>query len=196
MHFEIALVILPVFIVVTIGFISSYIKLLKRYSVDGLTKFCQDFGIPFLLFFNLAILDLDKAFDFRILICFYSSMVISFFIISCTSYFIFQQPYKSSIILGFCAMFSNGVLLGLPISELAYGADNLFINYTIIIRNTGSVEISNITLVDTLTDGASGTLSLNSSPTFVTATSGSTSSTVKPNGSITYSASYTIQSSA
>ena len=70
------------------------------------------------------------------------------------------------------------------------------INYTIIIRNTGSVDISNITLVDTLTDGSSNTLSLNSSPTFVTATSGSTSTTVKPNGSITYSASYTIQSSA
>ena len=133
MLLEIALVILPVFILVTIGFISSYIQLLKRYSVDGLTKFCQDFAIPFLLFFNLAILDLDKAFDFRILICFYSSMVISFVIISCTSYFIFEQPYKSSIILGFCAMFSNGVLLGLPISELAYGVDSLSINYTIII---------------------------------------------------------------
>ena len=70
------------------------------------------------------------------------------------------------------------------------------INYTIIIRNTGSVDISNISLVDTLTDGASNTLSLNSSPTFVTATSGSTSITVKPAGSITYSASYTIQNSA
>ena len=30
-------------------------------------------------------------------------------------------------------MFSNGVLLGLPISELAYGPNSLFTNYTIII---------------------------------------------------------------
>ena len=132
MLFDIAFVILPVFILVTIGFITSYIQLLKRSSINGLTKFCQDFGIPFLLFFNLAILDLDKTFDFRILICFYSSMVISFFIICSISCFIFEQPYKNSIILGFCAMFSNGVLLGLPISELAYGIDSLFINYTII----------------------------------------------------------------
>ena len=66
MLLKIALVILPVFILVAIGFISSYIRLLKRLSVDRLTKFCQDFAIPFLLFFNLAILDLDKAFDFRI----------------------------------------------------------------------------------------------------------------------------------
>ena len=151
MLFEIAFVILPVFMLVTIGFIASYIQILKRNLVDSLTKFCQDFGIPFLLFFNLAILDLDKAFDFRILICFYSSMVISFFIISCASYFILKQPYKNSIILGFCAMFSNGVLLGLPISELAYGVDSLFVNYSVIIGHAPLcylVGIVSIEIVD------------------------------------------------
>ena len=63
-------------------------------------------------------------------------------------------------------------------------------------ESIGRLDISNIILVDTLTDGSSNTLSLNASPTFVTASSGSTSTTVKPNGSITYSASYTIQTSA
>ena len=132
MFFEIAAVILPVFFLVILGFFACSVHLLEKWFVDNLAKLCQDFGIPFLLFFNLAVLDLDKAFDFGILICFYSSMVISFFVISCASYFIFEQPYKSSIILGFCAMFSNGVLLGLPISELAYGADSLFVNLSLI----------------------------------------------------------------
>ena len=36
-------------------------------------------------------------------------------------------------------MFSNGVLLGLPISELAYGADSLFINYTIIEKDCTNI---------------------------------------------------------
>ena len=148
MLFDIAIVILPVFILIAIGFITSYIQLLKRHSVDSLTKFCQDFGIPLLLFFNLAILDLDKAIDFRILICFYSSMVISFILISCASYFILKQPYKNSIILGFCAMFSNGVLLGLPISELAYGVDSLFTNYTIIIGHAPLCYLVGIVLIE------------------------------------------------
>ena len=148
MLFEIALVTLPVFILVAIGFMASYIQLLKWCWINGLTKFCQDFGIPFLLFFNLAILDLDKAFDFRVLICFYSSMVISFFIISCASYFIFEQSYKSSIILGFCAMFSNGVLLGLPISELAYGTESLSVNYTIIIGHAPLCYLVGIAFIE------------------------------------------------
>ena len=122
MFFEITIVILPVFLLVSLGFIACSIDLLPKSLVDNLAKLCQDFGIPFLLFFNLAILDLDNAFDFQILICFYISMVISFLIISCISYFVFEQPYINSIILGFCAMFSNGVLLGLPISERAFGS--------------------------------------------------------------------------
>ena len=148
MLFEIAFVILPVFLLVGSGFIVSFIQLIKKNTVDGLAKFLQDFGIPFLLFFNLAILDLNNAFDFRIIICFYSSMIISFVIISCISYFIFKQSYKNSITLGFCAMFSNGVLLGLPISELAYGSDSLFTNYTIIIGHAPLCYFIGITLIE------------------------------------------------
>ncbi len=150
MLFKIALLILPVFLLIAAGFISSYLQFLKKNLVDNLAKFFQDFGIPFLLFFNFAILDLNNAFDFRILFSFYSSMIISFFIISCVSYFIFKQPYMNSITLGFCAMFSNGVLLGLPISELAYGSESLFTNYSIIIGHAPLCYFVGITLIEVI----------------------------------------------
>ena len=51
MLFKIALLILPVFLLIAAGFISSYLKFLKKNIVDNLAKFFQDFGIPFLLFF-------------------------------------------------------------------------------------------------------------------------------------------------
>ena len=150
MLFKIALLILPVFLLIAAGFISSYLQFLKKNLVDILAKFFQDFGIPFLLFFNFAILDLNNAFDFRIIFSFYSSMIISFVIISCVSYFIFKQPYMNSITLGFCAMFSNGVLLGLPISELAYGSESLFTNYTIIIGHAPLCYLVSITLIEVI----------------------------------------------
>ena len=80
MFFEIAAVILPVFLLVILGFFACSVHLLEKWFVDNLAKLCQDFGIPFLLFFNLAILDLNNAFDFQILSCFYISMVISFLV--------------------------------------------------------------------------------------------------------------------
>ena len=148
MLFKIAIVVLPVFVLIALGFISSYLHLLTRHLVDSLAKFCQDFGIPFLLFFNLAILDLSVAFNIQLLIFFYISMILSFIIISCIAFFIFKQPYNNSIILGFCAMFSNGVLLGLPISELAFGANSLFINYTIIIGHAPLCYLVGITFIE------------------------------------------------
>ena len=148
MLFKITLVVLPVFLLIAGGFISSSLNLMKRQSVDGLAKFCQDFGIPFLLFFNLAILDLSSAFNIELLIFFYISMIFSFIIISSAAYFIFKQPYNNSIILGFCAMFSNGVLLGLPISELAFGKKSLFINYTIIIGHAPLCYLVGITFIE------------------------------------------------
>ena len=148
MLFKIAIVVLPVFVLIALGFISSYLHLLTRHLVDSLAKFCQDFGIPFLLFFNLAILDLSSAFNTQLLIFFYISMILSFIIVSCIAFFIFKQPYNNSIILGFCAMFSNGVLLGLPISELAFGANSLFINYTIIIGHAPLCYLVGITFIE------------------------------------------------
>ena len=148
MLFKIAIVVLPVFVLIALGFISSYLHLLTRHLVDSLAKFCQDFGIPFLLFFNLAILDLSSAFNTQLLIFFYISMILSFIFISCTAFFIFKQPYNKSIILGFCAMFSNGVLLGLPISELAFGTNSLFINYTIIIGHAPLCYLVGITFIE------------------------------------------------
>ena len=148
MLFKIAIVVLPVFVLIALGFISSYLHLLTRHLVDSLAKFCQDFGIPFLLFFNLAILDLSSAFNIELLIFFYISMIFSFIIISFIAFFIFKQPYNNSIILGFCAMFSNGVLLGLPISELAFGANSLFINYTIIIGHAPLCYLVGITFIE------------------------------------------------
>ena len=69
--------------------------------------------------------------------------------------------------------------------------------YTFTIENKGNVTLSNLTLTDNLTDAGGGPLSLNSSPTFVSASAGSTSSTLLSSGVVTYTASYTItQSSA
>ena len=45
-------------------------------------------------------------------------------------------------------MFSNGVLLGLPISELAFGADSLFINYTIIIGHAPLCYLVGIAFIE------------------------------------------------
>ena len=66
------------------------------------------------------------------------------------------------------------------------------ITYSIRVVNTGDLTLSGITLDDTLTDANSSTLSLDSGPTFVSATTSSTSSTLQVSGVSTYTAIYTV----
>ncbi|UWS01007.1 AEC family transporter [Phaeobacter inhibens] len=102
-------VILPVFLVIGAGYVATRRGYFQASHVDGLMKFTQSFAIPCLLFRAIATLDLSASFDPRLLISFYTGAAI-----------------------GFCCLFSNSVLLGLPITERAYGADNLTGNYAII----------------------------------------------------------------
>ena len=68
--------------------------------------------------------------------------------------------------------------------------------YTITIQNTGNVSLTNITLVDTLTDNNDNALSLDSGPTFVSASGGSPEGTLGFSEIATYTATYTIEPAA
>ena len=70
------------------------------------------------------------------------------------------------------------------------------ITYTIVISNTGSVTLSNLNLVDTLTDGNGQLLTLTTTPTFVSATTSSTSTTLQVSGVSTYTATYQVNQQA
>ena len=68
--------------------------------------------------------------------------------------------------------------------------------YTITVENTGNVTLTSITLDDTLTDDNGNALSLDSGPTFVSASGGSPQGTLSAGETATYTATYTLESSA
>ena len=70
------------------------------------------------------------------------------------------------------------------------------ISYTIGVKNDGNVTLTGLTLVDTITDGNTSTLSLDSGPTFVSATTSSTATLLRVSGVATFTASYTISQGA
>ena len=48
------------------------------------------------------------------------------------SHYIFHRSLEDSVVIGFCCLFSNTVMLGLPITERAYGEEALRHNYAIV----------------------------------------------------------------
>lgn len=125
-------VVLPVFLVIGFGYLAVARGWFSDEAVDGLMKFTQSFAIPALLFRAISTLDLGQEFDAALLVAFYTGATAGFLAGLLGARFIFGRPWEDSVAIGFCGLFSNSVLLGLPITERAYGAGALAANYAII----------------------------------------------------------------
>jgi predicted permease len=125
-------VILPVFLVVGFGYIVCWRRMLSAVAVDGIMRFAQNFAVPVLLFQAIAKLDLGANFDPFLLLAFYIGAFLSFGVGLCGARYWLKRPIEDAIAIGFVCLFSNSLLLGIPITERAYGPDALVGNFTII----------------------------------------------------------------
>ncbi|MCC5959441.1 MAG: AEC family transporter [Rhodobacteraceae bacterium] len=125
-------VILPVFLIIGFGYVARWRKLITDAHVDGVVLFTQNFAIPCLLFVAIARLDLGQEFDLRLLASFYAGAIICFALGFAGARWLFRRDWEDCVAIGFVALFSNSLLLGLPITERAYGSDALAANFAII----------------------------------------------------------------
>ncbi|WP_283178049.1 AEC family transporter [Gemmobacter sp. 24YEA27] len=125
-------VILPVFIVIGFGWLAARAGKFSESHVDGLMKFAQSYALPCVLFRGVAGLDLSLAYDPGMMLSFYIGAFSGFAICFAGALWLFHRPLTDSIAIGFAGMFSNSLLLGLPITERAYGTEALAGNFAII----------------------------------------------------------------
>ena len=125
-------VIIPVFLIIGFGYCTVWFKLFSTDTIDGLMKFTQNFAIPVLLFDAISKVDLVNVFDFNLFFSFYAGATAGFLIGFLGSHYLFHRSLEDSVVIGFCCLFSNTVMLGLPITERAYGEEALRHNFAIV----------------------------------------------------------------
>ncbi|WP_306004557.1 AEC family transporter [Aquicoccus porphyridii] len=125
-------VILPVFLVIGFGYAAVWRGFLSAVDIDGLMRFSQNFVFPALLFQAIARLDLGETFDTGLLVSFYTGSTASFLFCLLGARFLFRREWEDSVAIGFAGLFANSLMLGLPITERAFGADSLGPNYAIV----------------------------------------------------------------
>lgn len=141
-------VILPVFLVVAAGYGVTWRGWMSEATVDGLMQFSQSFAIPCLLFLAIAGLDLGQEFDWRLLTSFYTGAITGFVLGLLGARFLFGRGWEDAIAVGFVCLFSNSLLLGLPITERAYGTDALAANFAIIALHSPICFLIGITAME------------------------------------------------
>jgi malonate transporter len=125
-------VILPVFFVVGFGYVVVWRKVFSTAAVDGLMTYTQNFAIPCLLFMALIKIDLGQAYSFRLMGSYYIGAASGFALGFLGARYIFKRSAEDSVAIGFVSLFSNSVMMGLAITERAYGVDALVANFAIV----------------------------------------------------------------
>ena len=141
-------VILPVFLVLGSGYAAARAGLFDAGMVDGVMRFAQTFAVPCLLFRGVARLDLGQAFDPALLGAFYIGVLACYATAFLMARRVFGRGAVDALAIAFAAAFSNTLLLGLPITERAYGADALAANYAIIAIHSPVLYVLGISLME------------------------------------------------
>jgi predicted permease len=113
--------VLPVFLLVGAGYAAARSGALADVAVSGVMAFAVRFAVPALLFAAMARLDVAQAFDPRLLAAFYAGAFGCFALGLVLARTAFARRPGEAVAIGFAAMFSNTVLLGLPILDRGYG---------------------------------------------------------------------------
>ncbi|MEM8740922.1 MAG: AEC family transporter [Pseudomonadota bacterium] len=147
---EILVVVLPVFAVIGAGYAATRLGYFSAGTIDGLMLFAQGFAIPFLLFAAVARIDLGAVFAPGMMVSFYAGATITFVLGAAGARALFGRRPGEAVSIGFSALFSNSVLLGLPITARAFGEEALAPNYALIAIHAPYCYLLGITAMELL----------------------------------------------
>lgn len=141
-------VILPVFLVMGAGWLAVRAGYLTEAAIDGLMRFAQGIAVPLLLCVGVAKLDLGGVLSTGLFLSFYMGAFAAFVIGGLAARLIFHRAGPDCVVIGFACLFSNTLLLGLPITERAYGAGALQANYALIALHSPLMYAFGITAME------------------------------------------------
>lgn len=140
-------VVLPVFLVIGFGYVVAWRGLFSDSAVDGVMRFAQNFAVPVLLFQSIAKLDLSAEFNIPMLLAFYAGAFAAFGL-GVFGARRLGRTTEEAVAIGFVCLFSNSLLLGVPITERAYGPDALAGNWAIISIHSPMLYTFGITVME------------------------------------------------
>lgn len=125
-------VIAPIFALIALGYLAVHRGLYPADGVKALIGFVNNFATPCLLFYSIGTSDFRAAFNIGIIGPYYFGAIVCFVLGIVVARRFFANRPGEAVSAGFSAMFTNTVLVGLPIMSRAYGEGALPVTLSII----------------------------------------------------------------
>jgi malonate transporter and related proteins len=115
------LIVLPVFVLIGVGYAARCSNLVSNRTGDGLSEFVFTLAVPCLLFRTLARAEIPAVQPWGYWISYFSGVVICWTLAMLIATRVFRRSGPASVACGFAAAQSNTVLVGIPIILKAFG---------------------------------------------------------------------------
>lgn len=125
-------VIAPVFVLIGLGYLAVRVRFYPQEGVKGLIAYVNNFATPCLLFRAMLDVDFSSAFNFAIIGPFYLGAFSVLIIGALVARLVFKRRPGEAVSVGFASMFTNTVLVGIPVIGRAYGQEAMPVVYSII----------------------------------------------------------------
>lgn len=130
--FDVLSIVLPVFLIVAIGYGAVRMRLYPLSGVAGLITYVNSFAAPCLLFRAMLTTEFAGVFDPAVIVPFYSGAFCVMAAGAMLARFVFGRSPRDAVSAGFAAAFSNTLMVGVPILQRAYGDEAMPIVFSII----------------------------------------------------------------
>lgn len=125
-------VIAPVFLLMLLGYGLVRAHYFPSEGVDALTRFVNNIAAPVLLFRAISSMEFGEAFRIEYVGPYYITAIFIFFLGIFIARSLFKRRPGEAVAVAFSGCFINGLLIGLPVIQRAYGDEGMVLMLTVL----------------------------------------------------------------
>lgn len=122
---EIILDVLPIFVLILIGWLIVRTRLLTSNVGDALSEFVFKIAVPLLLFRTIAQADFHGASPFRLWVVYFSGVAVTWTLGHIAATRLFGRDGRIGVLAGVSSAFANNIFIGLPLVQRTVGDEGL-----------------------------------------------------------------------
>lgn len=126
---------LPFFILIATGYILVRVFRWSNTFTEGLTRFLFNLAIPVMLFGVMSRFHTQEEMDPRLIIAYFGASFILFFIAQIYVKWILKRSAREAAVFGMGGIFSNNVMIGIPLIMLFMGSEAIAVSALVISFN-------------------------------------------------------------
>ncbi|MBL1419640.1 MAG: AEC family transporter [Alphaproteobacteria bacterium] len=125
-------VIAPVFLLMLLGYGMVRANYFPAQGVNALTRFVNNIAAPVLLFRSISSMEFSEAFRIEYVGPYYLTSFFIFFVGIFIARAVFKRRPGEAVAVAFSGCFINGLLIGLPLIQRAYGDEGMVLMLTVL----------------------------------------------------------------